>query len=133
MIEIAGLTKRFGPITAVAGIDLIVGKGEVLGFLGPNGAGKTTTMKMLAGFLAPDGGSARVCGHDIETYTLAAQQQIWFLPGVRPRLSGYDPAAIPRLCRGDSRACRVGGQRGHRDRRAKDGVGSGARSEEYTS
>lgn len=91
MIEIAGLTKRFGPITAVAGIDLIVGKGEVLGFLGPNGAGKTTTMKMLAGFLAPDGGSARICGHDIETDTLAAQQQIGYLPEGAPAYPDMTP------------------------------------------
>ena len=56
MIEIEGLTKRFGPITAVAGIDLKVAKGEVLGFLGPNGAGKSTTMKMITGYLAPDAG-----------------------------------------------------------------------------
>ena len=44
MIQIEGLTKRFGPITAVTGLDLTVGRGEVLGFLGPNGAGKSTTM-----------------------------------------------------------------------------------------
>ena len=56
MIEIEGLTKRFGPISAVAGIDLAVAKGEVLGFLGPNGAGKSTTMKMVTGYLAPDRG-----------------------------------------------------------------------------
>ena len=77
MIEIAGLTKRFGPITAVAGIDLSVARGEVLGFLGPNGAGKSTTMKMVAGYLAPDGGRASICGHDVETDTLAAKARPW--------------------------------------------------------
>lgn len=91
MLEISGLTKRFGPITAVAGLDLTVGKGEVLGFLGPNGAGKTTTMKMVAGFLAPDGGSARVCGHDIENDTLAAQQQIGYLPEGAPAYPDMTP------------------------------------------
>jgi len=91
MIEIAGLTKRFGPIIAVAGIDLTVGKGEVLGFLGPNGAGKTTTMKMLAGFLAPDGGVAQICGHDIETDTLAAQQRIGYLPEGAPAYTDMTP------------------------------------------
>jgi ABC-2 type transport system ATP-binding protein len=91
MIEIAGLTKRFGPITAVAGIDLTVGKGEVLGFLGPNGAGKTTTMKMLVGFLAPDGGAAQICGHDIERDTLAAQQQIGYLPEGAPAYPDMTP------------------------------------------
>ena len=66
MIEIEGLTKRFGQISAVAGIDLKVAKGEVLGFLGPNGAGKSTTMKMVTGFLAPTSGHVRICGHDVE-------------------------------------------------------------------
>ncbi|MBL6853406.1 MAG: ATP-binding cassette domain-containing protein, partial [Alphaproteobacteria bacterium] len=47
MIEIEGLTKRFGPYTAVSNLTLTVNKGEVLGFLGPNGAGKSTTMKMV--------------------------------------------------------------------------------------
>ena len=53
MIEIEGLTKRFGPFVAVAGIDLVVPKGQVLGFLGPIGAGKSTTMKMVTGYLSP--------------------------------------------------------------------------------
>jgi ABC-2 type transport system ATP-binding protein len=91
MIEITGLTKRFGPITAVAGIDLTVGKGEVLGFLGPNGAGKSTTMKMVAGFLAPDAGKVRICGHDIETDTLAAQRQIGYLPEGAPAYPDMTP------------------------------------------
>src|SRR5206468_6653940 len=82
---------RFGPITAVAGLDLAVGRGEVLGFLGPNGAGKSTTMKMVAGFLAPDGGHARVCGHDIETDTLAAQRQIGYLPEGAPAYPDMTP------------------------------------------
>lgn len=56
MIEIRDLVKKFGPFTAVDGISLTVGKGEVLGFLGPNGAGKSTTMKMLTGFLTPTSG-----------------------------------------------------------------------------
>ena len=56
MIEIRNLVKRFGPITAVDGVSLSVGRGEVLGFLGPNGAGKSTTMKMITGFLAPTAG-----------------------------------------------------------------------------
>ena len=91
MIEIEGLTKRFGPITAVAGIDLKVGKGEVLGFLGPNGAGKSTTMKMVTGFLAPTSGRARICGHDIETDTLAAQSVIGYLPEGAPAYGDMTP------------------------------------------
>ena len=60
MLEIEKLTKRFDAMTAVDGLSLSVGQGEVLGFLGPNGAGKTTTMKMITGFLTPDSGAVRV-------------------------------------------------------------------------
>jgi ABC-2 type transport system ATP-binding protein len=84
MIEIENLNKRFGAVTAISGLDLKAGRGEVLGFLGPNGAGKSTTMKMIAGFLAPDSGRIRVCGHDIETDTLAAQGCIGYLPEGAP-------------------------------------------------
>jgi len=109
MIEIEGLTKQFGAVAAVAGIDLKVGKGEVLGFLGPNGAGKSTTMKMVTGFLAPSHGRVSVCGHDVETDTIAAQQCIGYLPEGAPaygdmtprqflafiaRVRGFDGAAI---------------------------------------
>ena len=91
MIEIAGLIKRFGPMTAVAGLDLRVGKGEVLGFLGPNGAGKSTTMKMVAGYLAPDGGNVRIAGHDVETDTLEAQRRIGYLPEGAPAYPDMTP------------------------------------------
>lgn len=84
MIEIEGLTKRFGPITAVSDLSLTVGKGEVLGFLGPNGAGKSTTMKMVTGYLSPSAGTVRVCGHDVETDSLAAQAAIGYLPEGAP-------------------------------------------------
>jgi len=84
MIEIEGLTRRFGPYTAVSDLSLTVGKGEVLGFLGPNGAGKSTTMKMVTGFLAPTAGRARICGHDVESDSLAAQRLIGYLPEGAP-------------------------------------------------
>lgn len=64
-IEAMGLTKDFGATRAVDGLDLTVDGGSVYGFLGPNGAGKTTTIRMLATLLRPDGGSARVLGHDV--------------------------------------------------------------------
>ena len=64
-IEAAGLTKRFGDFTAVADLDLRVETGTVVSLLGPNGAGKTTTVRMLATLLRPDGGTARVGGHDV--------------------------------------------------------------------
>ncbi|MEO4046201.1 ABC transporter ATP-binding protein [Pseudomonas sp. CAU 1711] len=84
MIEIRNLTKRFAQHTAVDGLSFKVQQGEVLGFLGPNGAGKSTTMKMLTGFLAPTSGSASILGHDIQTDTLKAQQQIGYLPEGAP-------------------------------------------------
>ena len=64
-IEATGLTKAFGDTVAVDGVDLSVPRGSVYGVLGPNGAGKTTTIRMLATLLDPDGGSARVLGHDV--------------------------------------------------------------------
>ena len=64
-IETAGLVKLFGSKRAVDGVDLRVPRGLVYGLLGPNGAGKTTTIRVLATLLRPDGGSARVFGHDV--------------------------------------------------------------------
>src|SRR5688572_10525665 len=64
-IEATGLSKSFGDVQAVDGVDLSVRTGSVYGVLGPNGAGKTTTIKMLATLLRPDSGSARVLGYDI--------------------------------------------------------------------
>jgi daunorubicin/doxorubicin transport system ATP-binding protein len=64
-IEAERLEKRFGGRRALAGVDLAVAAGTVCGLLGPNGAGKTTTVRILATLLAPDGGRARVAGHDV--------------------------------------------------------------------
>lgn len=84
MIETQHLTRRYGALTAVDDLSFRVEPGEVLGFLGPNGAGKSTTMRMLAGFIAPSSGSARVCGHDLETATLEAKRCIGYLPEGAP-------------------------------------------------
>jgi ABC-2 type transport system ATP-binding protein len=79
MIEVQGLTRRFGPITAVDGISFSARKGDVLGFLGPNGAGKSTAMKILACFLAADSGTAKICGNDILQDPLAVRRSIGYL------------------------------------------------------
>jgi ABC-2 type transport system ATP-binding protein len=62
VIEVQGLTKRFGPVLAVDGLSFAVEPGEVVGFLGPNGAGKTTTLRMLLGLERPDAGTATING-----------------------------------------------------------------------
>jgi ABC-2 type transport system ATP-binding protein len=72
-IEATGLVKDFGSTRAVDGVDLAVRSGSVYGVLGPNGAGKTTTIRMLATLLRPDGGEARVLGHDIVTDAAAVR------------------------------------------------------------
>ena len=75
-IETAGLVKVFGENRAVDGIDLAVPAGSVYGVLGPNGAGKTTAVKMLATLLRPDGGEARVFGHDVLREADAVRQRV---------------------------------------------------------
>jgi len=84
MIKTERLSKRYDTLIAVDDVSFEVHPGEVLGFLGPNGAGKTTTMRMLAGFISPTSGTASICGHDVETDTLAAKRSIGYLPEGAP-------------------------------------------------
>jgi ABC-2 type transport system ATP-binding protein len=63
-IEVSGLAKAYGPVQAVAGVDLTIASGEIFALLGPNGAGKTTTVEILEGFTARDSGTVSVLGHD---------------------------------------------------------------------
>ena len=79
LIEIENLTKRFGAFTAVDDVSFKVDRGEVLGFLGPNGAGKSTTMKMLAGFMPPSAGTARIAGADVLAEPVEAKRSLGFL------------------------------------------------------
>lgn len=80
MIEVNGLTRRYGSTLALHDLSFQVAQGEVVGFLGPNGAGKSTTMKILTCSLAPSGGSARVGGHDVVTDAIAVRRRIGFMP-----------------------------------------------------
>ena len=92
MIKAEGLTKHYGPLTAVDNVSFTVQPGEVLGFLGPNGAGKTTTMRMFAGFVQPTAGSAEVCGFSVERQPVAAKRQLGYLPEGAPLYGEMTPA-----------------------------------------
>ncbi len=80
MIELCGLTRRFGDMLAVDHVDLTVEPGELFVFLGPNGAGKTTTIKLITGLLRPDEGRAIVCGHDVQAEPLAVRRLLSYVP-----------------------------------------------------
>jgi lipooligosaccharide transport system ATP-binding protein len=85
-IELRGVVKTFGSITAVAGLDLDVPAGICLGLLGPNGAGKSTTMRLLTGQAIPDSGELRVLGHELPLDAKAARAEM----GVVPQLDNLD-------------------------------------------
>ncbi|MCG8440991.1 MAG: ABC transporter ATP-binding protein [Caulobacterales bacterium] len=100
MLQVDGLEKRFGRVRAVAGVSFALDKGEVLGFLGPNGAGKTTTMRMIAGYLEPDAGAARVCGVDVAEDRLGAQRHLGYLPEGAPSYPDMTGLAFLRFMAG---------------------------------
>src|SRR4051812_22293686 len=101
VVEIAALTKSFGAVRAVDGLDMVVRPGVVTGFLGPNGAGKTTTFRMLLGLVAADQGTALIGGRpyaDLQhptTVVGAALESASFHPGrsARDHLRSYAPFA----------------------------------------
>jgi len=99
-IEVRGLTKIFGRVTALDGLDLTVDTGHVHGFLGPNGAGKSTTIRVLLGLLRADAGTARLLGHDPWTDAVRVHRRLAYVPGdveLWPNLTGG--AAIDLLAR----------------------------------
>lgn len=79
-IEILEVTKRYGRFLALDRLSLSIAAGELFAFLGPNGAGKTTTIKLVAGLLAPDSGSVRVCGHPMGSDGRLAKSQLAYVP-----------------------------------------------------
>ena len=81
MILAQGLTKSYGRVRALLGVDLQVSQGEIFGFLGPNGAGKTTTIRCLLDLIRPDGGVLRVLGLDPQADSLAVRARTGYLPG----------------------------------------------------
>ena len=84
MIEVQNLAKRYGDYSAVSNISFSAARGEIVGFLGPNGAGKTTTIRMLATYLPPSAGSAKVAGFDILTQSEEVRRHIGYLPETPP-------------------------------------------------
>lgn len=84
MIEVSGLTKRYGDITALSNVSFTVEKGKIVGFLGANGAGKSTTMDILCGYIGADQGSAKVAGFDITEQPIEAKRRLGYLPDVPP-------------------------------------------------
>ncbi len=80
-IQVQGLTKSYGKVRALRGIDLAVQRGEIFGFLGPNGAGKTTTIRCLLDSIRPDGGKVRLLGFDPQADPVAVQASTGYLPG----------------------------------------------------
>ncbi|WP_231389978.1 ABC transporter ATP-binding protein [Sphingobacterium pedocola] len=80
IIQLSGLTKRYGALTAVDNLNLSIAKGEIFGLLGPNGAGKTTSILMMLGLTEPNHGTAYVCGHNATRNPLAVKKKVGYLP-----------------------------------------------------
>ena len=88
MIEVSGLTKRYGTFTAVRDLSFTVQPGEVLGLVGPNGAGKTSTLRSLAGIIPANAGRVHIGGVDLAADPVGAKRQLAFFPD-EPRLFDY--------------------------------------------
>ena len=102
VIETSGLVKRFGAVTAVAGLDLAVQQGDVFGFLGPNGAGKTTTIRMLVALLRPSAGEIRLFGETVRpgARTLERVGSLVERPAFYPYLSATENLLLFSAARG---------------------------------
>ncbi|KQX05210.1 MULTISPECIES: ABC transporter ATP-binding protein [unclassified Leifsonia] len=106
VVDITGLRKDFGRITALDGLDLSVAAGEVHGFLGPNGAGKSTTIRILLGLMRSSGGTATIFGRDPWSDAVALHRRIAYVPGdvsLWPGLSGGEAIDLITRLRGGMR------------------------------
>src|ERR1700693_4899079 len=79
-VQTYGLTRMYGNFAALYGLDLTVNRGDLFGFIGSNGAGKTTTLRILATFLAPSAGTAKILGHDVVRNADAVRHVIGYMP-----------------------------------------------------
>lgn len=84
MIEVSGLTKRYGTVHALSDISFKVEKGQIVGFLGANGAGKTTTMDIICGCIGADQGSVKICDFDVTEQPIEAKKRLGYLPDIPP-------------------------------------------------
>jgi ABC-2 type transport system ATP-binding protein len=84
MIEVDGLTKRYGDIDALKGISFKINKGEIVGFLGPNGAGKSTCLKIMTCYLPPTAGHVRIAGKDVQEHSRQVRNTFGYLPESAP-------------------------------------------------
>ncbi len=91
VIDVSGITKRFGEKTVVDGLALQVRRGEIFGFLGPNGSGKTTFIRMLCGLLTPDAGSGTCLGFDVRTQQAEIKRHVGYMT---QKFSYYDDLSI---------------------------------------
>ena len=123
VVETRGLVKRYDDNLAVAGIDLVIGSGEIFGLVGPNGAGKTTTMKILATLLAPTSGEAFVTGIPVGADPIEVRRRIGYMPdfyGVYDDLRVWEYLDFFARCYGIAAARRPSdGRRAARDRRPR--------------
>jgi len=132
-VSTRGLTKRFGRLVAVKGLDLSVESGQVFGFLGLNGAGKTTTIRILLDLLRPSAGRAAILGHDCQSDGIAARSLVGYMPGepgFYRDMTGRQTLAV--LARLSARAVRDGWQGELLERLALGGSDLDRRIREYS-
>jgi ABC-2 type transport system ATP-binding protein len=126
VIEVQGLTKRYGPRVAISDVTFSVPRGQVLGFLGPNGAGKSTAMRILTGYLSASSGTAAIAGFDVFSQSREVRRRVGYLPETTPlyneqrvqpflqlvcRLHGVEPQRRRRLVERAIDSCGLGERR----------------------